>query len=57
MYFCGAESQLRGICLSGVQRPGEYVLKLGLVVGELQQWLADCPALADAEQVFSRRVQ
>ena len=57
MNFRGPESKFRCICLSSLQRPGKDVLKLGIVVSELQQGFTVCPVLADAEQVFGCGVQ
>ncbi len=57
MYFCWAKSQFGRISLTGVQRPGKYVLKLRVVVDKLQQGFTVRTVLTDAKQVFCCRVQ
>ena len=57
MYFCWAEPEFCGICLTGIQGPGKYVLELRVVVSELQQRFTVRAVLADSEQIFGGGVE
>ena len=57
MNFRGPESEFGRICLAGAKRPGKNVLKLGIVVDELQQGFTVRPVLTDAEQIFGGGIQ
>jgi len=57
MYFGGAESQFGRICLPGLERPRKYVLKVCVVIDELQQRFGVRAVLADPKQIFCRGIQ
>lgn len=57
MNFSGAESQLVGVVIAGLENAAKNVSQFGFVVDEAQQGLALCPLHADAKDIFRGRIE